>query len=109
LISQGKLARYVVLRNTYPAGTTAECDYLSSFFYIGPPPETTPESTSAAWAAAKAGTTCEAFLTNLNSIARNGSGPGFARAVQGHPGGRVFVTLEASDADGFQSGFRVSP
>jgi len=37
-ISQGELARYVVLRNVYPGGSSAECDYISSFFYGGPPP-----------------------------------------------------------------------
>jgi hypothetical protein len=67
-ISQGKLARYVVLRNAYPAGSSAQCDYLSSFLYRGAPPETTPEITSAAWAAAKTGLSYSAFLAKLNSI-----------------------------------------
>jgi len=68
-ISQGELARYVVLRNVYPGGSSAECDYISSFFYGGPPPETTTEGSSAAWVAAKVGMTYPAFLTRLNSIA----------------------------------------
>src|SRR5204863_5552757 len=54
----------------YPGGSSAECDYLSSFFYSGFPPETTFEITSAAWAAAKVGMTYESFLAKLNSIAR---------------------------------------
>jgi hypothetical protein len=67
-ISQGKLARYAVMRNVYPAGSSAECDYISSFFYSGPPPDTTQEATSASWAAAKVGMTYEGFLAKLNSI-----------------------------------------
>lgn len=67
-IKQGKLLRYVVLRNVYPGGTSAECDYISSFFYSGPPPETNTESTTAAWAAAKTGLTYPGFLAKLNTI-----------------------------------------
>jgi len=68
-ISQGKLARYAVLRNVYPGGTSADCDYISSFFYSGPPPESTHEATTASWAAAKVGMTYDGFLAKLNSIA----------------------------------------
>lgn len=64
-ISQGRLARFVVLRNTYPAGSSAECDYISSFFYNGPPPES---NQPAEWAAAKVGMTYEAFLAKLRSL-----------------------------------------
>src|SRR5262245_59971595 len=68
-ISQKKLARYVVLRNVYPGGSTAECDYLSSFFYLGAPAETNPEGAAAAWAAAKTPLTYADFLAKLNTIA----------------------------------------
>ena len=68
-ISQGKLARYVVSRNMYPGGSSAECDYISSFFYNGAPAENTTEVTSAAWANARVGMPYPAFLAKLNSIA----------------------------------------
>jgi hypothetical protein len=68
-ISQGKLARYIVLRNMYPGGSSAECDYISSFLYAGAPAENTTEVTTAAWANARVGMPYPAFLARLNSIA----------------------------------------